>query len=277
MLDTEKRNDKTTHIDRMSVGEMLLVMQSENEYAVKAVETVIPQIEKAVSAIEVNMKKGGRLFYVGCGTSGRLGVLDASECPPTYGVSPDLVVGIIAGGDKCLRNASENAEDLGENGIEDIKKYKLTKEDSVVGISAAGGAEYVVKALEFANRAGCVTVSITCNRDTKMSRVAGYSIEALTGPEVVTGSTRMKAGTAQKLILNMMSTALMIRMGYVYENLMINLRPSNIKLRNRMVGIVCSVLGCGEEKAKDYLDRGGWVIKNAIELAERENSENNRA
>lgn len=265
MRRTEQRNPNTMHLDKMSTAEMLWAMQNENKNAVESVGAAVNQIEQVVDAIYSKMKQGGRLFYVGCGTSGRLGVLDASELPPTFGVDSNLAVGIIAGGDRSLRYASEAAEDSYERGMEDIKAYNLTEKDSIVGISAAGGAAYVISALEYANSLGCVTVAMVCNPDTKLSKVAKYTIETDTGAEVVTGSTRMKAGTAQKLVLNMISTSLMVKLGYVYENLMINLRPTNIKLRQRMIQIVCDVLHCSVEEAVKRLDENDWVIRKAIE------------
>ena len=270
MLGTEKRNPKTMHIDTMSTAEMVKVMQEENYVAVDALNNALPDIERAVEAIYPRMQKGGRLFYIGCGTSGRLGVLDASECPPTYGVSPELVVGIIAGGDRCLRLPSENAEDLGETGVQDLAKHNITEYDSVVGISAAGGAQYVIEALKYAKSKGCVTVGMCNNEGSLLSKTADITITALTGAEVITGSTRMKAGTSQKLILNMLSTALMIKLGYVYENLMINLRPVNVKLVDRTTRIVMDVLSCDKDTAVKYLDQANWVIKDAIKIAKGE-------
>lgn len=266
MRETETRNERSRHIDEMSIGEMLDVMQEENLNAVRAVEAAIPSVERAICAIEPQMRAGGRLFYVGCGTSGRLGVLDASECPPTFGVSSELVVGVIAGGDASLRSASEGAEDDYESGVRAIRDHALCAKDCVVGISAAGGAEFVIGALEYANSIGCVTVAVTNNPDTELERVARVSIVARTGAEVVTGSTRMKAGSAQKMILNMISTSLMIKLGYVYENLMINLRPSNKKLRERVKRIVCELGACDAGAAETALDRSDWRIREAVDL-----------
>jgi N-acetylmuramic acid 6-phosphate etherase len=210
------------------------------------------------------MRRGGRLFYMGCGTSGRLGVLDASECPPTYGVEHGLVVGIIAGGDKSLRQASEASEDSAENGKADLSAHNVCDKDVVIGISAAGGAAYVMGALEYANSLGAYTVSISNNPDTPLEKIAKASIVADTGAEVVTGSTRMKSGTATKLVLNMLTTGVMIKTGKVYENLMINLRPTNIKLKDRMIRIVCDILECGREEAEARLEANAWVIRDAI-------------
>lgn len=267
MLKTEMRNPKTMNIDKMSTLEKLQIISDENFNAVRAVEAELPHIATAVEAITAAFKNGGRLFYIGAGTSGRLGVLDASECPPTFGVDHSMVTGIIAGGDRALRKASENAEDDPEAGKKDLLAQGISGKDVVVGISAAGGARYVLNALEFAKELGCITVGISSNAGSPLDILADISICTDTGPEVITGSTRMKAGTAQKLVLNMLSTAAMINCGYVYENMMINLRPTNIKLKKRMVGIVCEILKCGEDKAEALLEAGNWSIPKAVELA----------
>jgi len=258
MLKTEMRNPKTMNIDRATTAEMLRLIQDENYNAVKSIENAMPAIEKACDEISARMKKGGRLIYMGAGTSGRLGVLDASECPPTFGVSYDNVIGIIAGGDKALRRASEGAEDSGEAGIEDLKNINLCGNDVVVGISAAGGAQYVVQALLYAKSIGCITVGVTSNADTLLDKTADISIVTDTGAEVITGSTRMKAGTAQKLVLNMLSTGAMIKTGKVYENLMINLSAKNDKLMKRMIRIVSDVKGVSETEAEMLLEKSGW-------------------
>ncbi len=264
MIKTEQRNQSSMHIDRMSTAEMLRVMQEENRNAVRAVETELDAIGIAIDEISDRMKKGGRLFYIGCGTSGRLGVLDASECPPTYGVSPDLVIGIIAGGDRALRNAVENAEDSAEKGREDLAVYNIGKTDSIIGISAAGGAGYVLSALRYAKEMGALTVALTCNANCPLEKIAQIAIHPDTGAEVITGSTRMKAGTAHKMILNMISTAVMVKQGYVYENMMINLRPTNVKLRARMIRIVEEITGVCPELAEELLEQNGFVISRAV-------------
>ena len=246
---------------------MMRVMQEANKRAAEALDTELENIGAAVDGISERMKKGGRLFYLGCGTSGRLGVLDASECPPTYGVPKDLVIGIIAGGDHALRNAIEGAEDNAELGREDILKHNITELDSVVGISVAGGARYVVGALEAAKAVGAFTVAITSNEGSPIEQIADVGIHPDTGAEVITGSTRMKAGTAHKMILNMISTAVMVRQGHVYENLMINLHPSNVKLEDRMVRIVSDILNVGYDEAKKRLCENDFVIRKAIENA----------
>lgn len=264
MLNTEKRNPKTIHIDKMSPLEIARVIQEENYNAVRAIDSEVERIGNVIDEVSKRMADGGRLFYVGCGTSGRLGVLDASECPPTFGVTDDVVIGIIAGGDGALRKAAEGAEDNADMGRRDLAAYEITEIDSVIGISVAGGAAYVAGALEFANEKEAFTVALTCNAGSKIEKIADVSIHPDTGAEVITGSSRMKAGSAHKMILNMISTGVMVRMGYVYENLMINLRPSNVKLEARMVRIVNDIVGCGEQKARELLNQNGWVIKNAI-------------
>jgi N-acetylmuramic acid 6-phosphate etherase len=215
------------------------------------------------------VKNGGRLIYMGAGTSGRLGVLDASECPPTFGVSDDVVIGIIAGGDSALRKASEGAEDDKNAGENDLKKINLTDKDVVIGISAAGGARYVINALLYAKSIGCKTIGITSNENSLLDRTSDISIVTDTGAEVVTGSTRMKAGTAQKLVLNMLSTCAMIKTGKVYENLMINLKPTNEKLTGRMIRIVSEIKGISEEQAKKLLDNNEWNIRKAVSMEEK--------
>lgn len=269
MIKTEARNPKTMHIDKMTAGEIVAVIQKENKNAVDAIDTELPAIAKAIEEIARRMAEGGRLFYTGCGTSGRLGVLDASECPPTFGVAHDLVVGIIAGGDTALRFAVEGAEDDAEAGKADLLARKLTKKDSVVGISAAGGAAYVVGALSFAKEVGAFTVALSCNEGCQIERIADVGIHTDTGAEAVTGSTRMKAGSAHKMVLNMISTGVMIRLGHVYENMMINLRPSNIKLKRRMKDIVAQIVGCDEEYADTLLSQNEWNIRKAVAAAER--------
>lgn len=264
MLRTEMRNPKTMHIDQMSSLEIASVMNEENAIAVEAVGAELASVAKAIDVITDAFLAGGRLIYVGAGTSGRLGVLDASECPPTFGVSPDLVVGIIAGGVPALTRSSENMEDNPHAGVDELKKLSLNEKDIVVGISAAGGAAYVLRALEYAASLGCTTVGITSNKGSALDRQASISICTDTGPEVVTGSTRLKAGTAQKLVLNMLSTGAMIRSGYVYENLMINLSPTNEKLRLRVIRIVCELTGLSAEDSEKLLEENGWVIKNAL-------------
>lgn len=264
MLKTEMRNPHSTHISAMSTEDMVALMQKENLNAVHAIDTELGSIAKAIDAISERMQRGGRLFYIGCGTSGRLGVLDASECPPTFGVSPDLVVGIIAGGDGALRRAVEGAEDDENAGRRDLTAQGLTELDSVVGISVAGGAAYVRGALSAAKEQGALTIALTCNADSPIERMSDIVIHPDTGAEIVTGSTRMKAGSAHKMILNMISTGVMIRQGHVYENLMINLRPSNVKLRDRMIRIVSDITGETYEASERLLNENDFVIRRAI-------------
>lgn len=264
MLNTEKRNQHTTHIDRMATAEMMRVIQNENVNAALAVESELSAIAAAVDAISLRMAKGGRLFYVGCGTSGRLGVLDASECPPTYGVSYDTVIGIMAGGEAALSRAGEADEDSYEDGCRDLSAYDITENDSVIGISVSGGAAYVIGALETAKKAGALTVALSCNAGCKIEEISDIGIHPDTGAEVVTGSTRMKAGTAHKMILNMISTAVMIKQGHVYENLMVNLEPSNLKLRDRMIRITQDITGLGYDESERLLENNDFSIRKAI-------------
>ena len=265
ILKTEMRNPNTTYIDRMTTAEMLDAIQKENENAVHSVRGALKEIEIACDIIAEKLSVGGRLIYVGAGTSGRLGVLDAAECPPTFGVSKDMVIGIIAGGEKCMFQAAESEEDNFESGVKDLKDKHLTKDDVVVGISAAGNAQYVIGAISYANDLGCETIGITSNEDTLITQHAKTVIVSDTGAEVITGSTRMKAGTAQKLILNMLSTVTMIKLGNVYENMMINLRPTNEKLTRRMVRIVTEITGVSEEEAKNLLEESEWNIRTAVQ------------
>lgn len=269
MLKTEERNTATMHIDQMSSVEMLALIQNENRRAVDAIDAEIEHIVPAVDGIVARMRRGGRLFYVGCGTSGRLGVLDASECPPTFGVSHDLVVGIIAGGDGALRRAAEGAEDSDTDGARDLSTYSLTELDSVVGISVAGGASYVLGALRYAKEMGAFCVALSCNKGCPIEEIADVGIHPDTGAEVIAGSTRMKAGSAHKMILNMISTSVMIQLGHVYENLMINLRPTNRKLRARMIRIVSDVCGVTEARAEALLEENGFEIRRAVEAEKK--------
>lgn len=265
ILKTEMRNPNTKNIDRMSTSQMLECIQRENENAVLSVRQALDKIEIACDVIAEKLSKDGRLIYVGAGTSGRLGVLDASECPPTFGVPRSMVVGIIAGGEKCMFQAAEGEEDNYKSGIKDLKDKQLTKNDVVVGISAAGNAQYVIGALDYAKELGCETIGITSNEDTLITKSAKISIITDTGAEVITGSTRMKAGTAQKIILNMLSTVAMIKLGNVYENMMINLRPTNDKLTLRMIRIVTEIISVSEEEAKKLLEESNWNIRSAVE------------
>ena len=264
MLKTEMRNPKTMHLDRMTTAEMLRVIQEENFNAVKAVDGCLDAVARAVDAVTDAMRKGGRLVYVGAGTSGRLGVLDASEACPTFGVPEGTILGVMAGGLEALSRAGEPEEDSAAFGERDIKAAGLSAADCVVGISAAGGAEYVLGAAGYAKSIGCTTIGLTCNEDSPLARLAGIAIVTDTGAEVVTGSTRMKAGTAHKLVLNMLSTCAMVHLGNVYENMMVNLKPSNAKLRERMVGIVADIRNVGRDEARSLLEKAGWSIKGTL-------------
>lgn len=270
MYKTEMRNQNTTNIDKETTAGMLHLIQEENYNAVKAIEPAIPSIEKACDMITARMKKGGRLIYMGAGTSGRLGIVDASECPPTYGVSSELVSGIIAGGIERMISAGESAEDDGELGISDLSKKQLTPDDTVLGISVAGDAAYVADALAYARSHGCLTIGLTCNKESRLDTETDISILTDTGAEVITGSTRMKAGSAHKMVLNMISTSVMIKLGHVYENMMINLKPLNIKLKNRMVSIVCEILKCDTVKATEFLNKHNWSIQAVVDNEKRE-------
>ncbi|MBQ8310359.1 MAG: N-acetylmuramic acid 6-phosphate etherase [Clostridia bacterium] len=265
MSETEMRNPNTMHIDRADSAEILRLIQEENKNAVLAIEAAMPAIEAACDRIVERMRRGGRLIYIGAGTSGRLGVIDAAECPPTYGVSPELVSGIIAGGYDRMVSAGESAEDRGEEGIRDLSQKNLTENDTVLGISVAGNAAYVADALLYAKKCGCLTVGLSCNAGCRLDRESDISIVTRTGAEVVTGSTRMKAGSAHKMVLNMISTCVMIRLGHVYENMMINLRPSNIKLRRRVISIVCEIFSCDEMRAVELMEKYAWSIKDCVE------------
>ena len=263
MKKTEMRNEKTMCLDKMSALEIVRAMNEEDKTVAYAVEKALPQIAKAVDGIVDSFERGGRLLYIGAGTSGRLGVLDASECPPTYGVPSDVVVGIIAGGYKTLTSAAENAEDNGVNGKSDLQNANVTERDTVVGISVAGDAEYVCSALSYAKEVGAKTVALTCNEDAKIAILADIAICTDTGADTVTGSTRLKAGTAHKMVLNMLSTASMVRTGKVIENLMINLLPTNIKLRDRCIRIVCELTDLSYDEAAVKVD-SGLLIKEIV-------------
>ncbi|MBQ4159546.1 MAG: N-acetylmuramic acid 6-phosphate etherase [Clostridia bacterium] len=266
MIRTEQRNVNTMNLDKMSALEIAKTMNQENAASVAALEPVLPQVAQAIDIIADAFGKGGRMFYIGAGTSGRLAVQDAAECPPTFGVSQEQVMGICAGGMKALVNASENIEDDPEGGVIELKDRNLRACDVVVGISASGGAAYVCNALAYAKSLGCATVGITSNPGSKLDQMSDIAISPDTGAEVLTGSTRLKAGNAQKMILNMLSTGAMVRSGYVYENLMINLKPSNIKLRGRVIRIVREITGYDESRAVELLEQGNWVIRDALRI-----------
>ena len=248
-------------LEKMSVGELLMHINQEDALVAEVVRGAIPQIQAFVEAIEPRMKQGGRLFYVGAGTSGRLGVLDASELPPTFGVPEDIVIGLIAGGDRALRHAVEKAEDFPEKGWQDLQAFSPTKEDSVLGIAASGTTPYVVGAVRDARKNGLLTGCITSNPDTPLAAASEYPIETIVGPEFVTGSSRMKSGTAQKMVLNMISTSLMIRMGRVKGNRMVKMQLTNAKLVKRGTRMIQESLGLSYEEAKERLLETGSVDK----------------
>jgi len=254
-ITTEQRNKLTKNLDVSSTTEILKMFNDEDKYVPLAVEKVIDQIALTVDEVTRRLADGGRLFYIGAGTSGRLGVLDASECVPTFGVAEDMVIGIIAGGDRALRIAVEGAEDDEVAGANDLKAYDFSAKDFVVGLTASGRTPYVIAAMKYAKSVGAKTAGITTSYNAPLSKVVDYPIEAVTGAEPLTGSTRMKSGTAQKLILNMISTATMVKLGKVYENLMIDIQMSNDKLVSRAVGIVVEVTGVDHDVAKIYIEK----------------------
>ena len=260
---TTEQSSKYNHLEKMSISEIVTNINSEDKSIPLAIEKVIPEIENLIQKVVIKLKNGGRLFYIGAGTSGRLGILDASECPPTFGVSHKLVIGIIAGGDKAIRKAVENAEDSKTQGWIDLKNYKVSSKDFVIGIAASGSTPYVIGALEKCNYKKIETGCITCNIGSPLANTAKYPVVVKVGPEFVTGSSRMKAGTAQKLILNMISTATMIQLGKVKGNKMVDMKLSNIKLVNRGTKMVMSELKISEVQANKLLLKHKSV-RNAI-------------
>ncbi len=258
-LKTEQINPDTKNIDKLSTLDMLRAINDEDKRVAVAVEAELPSIAKAVDIIAAAIERGGHLIYIGAGTSGRLGVVDASECPPTYGVDPTLVRGIIAGGNAAMFRSSEGMEDREELGVGAIDNDGITSADVVVAISASGGAPFCIGALKRARQLGAATISLSCNPDAVMNTFSDVSISPYVGPEVIQGSTRMKAGTAQKLVLNMLSTGAMVKTGKVYGNLMINVAPTNDKLRRRAIGIIVEISSCTAEKAAELLDKHGSI------------------
>lgn len=264
---TESINPNTVNVDEKEVEEILRLINEEDKKVPFAVEKEIPNIARLVEEILKRIDIGGRVFYVGAGTSGRIGVLDASEIPPTFGEDPNLFQGIIAGGDTALRLSIEGAEDDYEQGKKDLEEKKLRKEDVVIGIAASGRTPYVMGALEYAKSIGAFTASIVCNKNTPMEKISDLTITLIVGPEVITGSTRMKSGTAQKLVLNMISTTVMIKRGKVYGNLMVDVQIKNIKLRERAIKIIKTICGLSYEEAEEYLKRAKENTKIAIIMA----------
>jgi len=264
---TERMNPASSHIDALPTAEVLAVINQEDQKVAVAVATQIPRIAEAVDGIYMRVRAGGRLFYIGAGTSGRLGVLDAAECPPTFQVPPELVQGIIAGGEAALARATEASEDDSHAGRRDLGERGLTGNDALVGIAASGRTPYVLGAVEAANELGALTIGISCTPDSPLARCARIAITPLVGPEVIAGSTRMKAGTATKLVLNMMSTAVMIRLGYVLGNLMVNVQPRNAKLRDRATRIIASSAALSYQRAGELLLEAGESVAVAIVMA----------
>src|SRR4051812_48132733 len=254
---TEQQNPASATIDSVPTEEMLRIINEEDRKVAEAVAREIPSIARAVEAVVAAMERGGRLFYIGAGTSGRLGVLDASECPPTFSVPPDGVQGIIAGGERALSRATETTEDDPAIGARDLLARGFTAGDVLVGIAASGRTPYVLGAIGEAKRLGAVTIGISCTPQSELSSAVDIGIEALAGPEIVAGSTRMKAGTATKLILNMLTTGVFIRRGYVFRNLMVNVQPKNAKLRDRARRIVAAAAAVSEDRAAELLSASG--------------------
>lgn len=261
---TEMRNAKTMALDEMTPLEIITIMNHEDEGVAKVVKRALPEVAKVIEWTTKSLQTGGRIVYIGAGTSGRLGILDASECPPTFGVSYDCVVGIIAGGKEAFIKAAEGAEDNPGFGRDDLIHIHLTSKDTVIGIAASGRTPYVLGAMAYAKETGCRTVAIVCNENMEMSRAADIGIELLTGPEILTGSTRLKAGTAEKMVLNMISTASMVGIGKVYENLMVDVQQTNEKLVCRAENIVMEAVNCSREDAKEALREADGDAKLAI-------------
>ncbi len=281
---TEQENPRTSEIDRLPTLEAIRLINDEDKTVAPAIEKVLPEIAASVDRIVERLKNGGRLFYVGSGTSGRLGVLDASEIPPTFGVSYDLIQGVIAGGYDALYKATESSEDDKEAGAEDLKKRGVTEKDAVIGIAASGRTPYTIGAVEYAKTLGCFAACVSCVPDSPITEAAEISIVPMVGAEAIAGSSRMKAGTAQKMILNMISTATMIRLGYVKGNRMTNVKSSNAKLKERSLRILMAETDLNERAARDLMSAAGEDLRVAIvmhksnasrEIAERELVENN--
>lgn len=263
-LTTEKRNESTMKLDQLSTKEVLQLMNKEDRTVPDAVEAALPQIEAAVKQVISTFQAGGRLIYTGAGTSGRLGILDAVECPPTFSTPDDMVQGLLAGGMSAFRKAKEGAEDNPELGARELEEIGLSAKDTVIGIAASGRTPYVIGALDYAAAVGAATVSIACNKNAAISKHAKISIEIETGPEILTGSTRLKAGTAQKLVLNMISTASMVGVGKVYKNLMVDVKPTNDKLQERAKRIIMEATGANYDAAEKIFDLADGQVKTAI-------------
>lgn len=263
-LITEQRNPNSINVDSLSALEIVQLMNDEDKQVPLAIEKCLPQIAQAVECIVAAFQQGGRLVYIGAGTSGRLGVLDASECPPTFGVSPEMVKGIIAGGERALRHPIEGAEDSKAQAVVDLQTIQFSSKDVLVGIAASGRTPYVIGALEYAKSLGSVTVSIASNPNSAMANIVDIAIDTVVGPEVLTGSSRLKSGTAQKLVLNMLTTASMILMGKCYQNLMVDVQASNEKLKARAIRIVMQATDCDKALAEETLKQSDQNAKLAI-------------
>lgn len=263
-LTTERRNPASAHIDSCTTLEMVTIMQQEDSKIASAIEKILPEIARAIDATSRRLENGGRLFYLGAGTSGRLGILDASECPPTYGTDPELVQGLIAGGIPAIFRAQEGAEDNPGLAVHDLKEHGFSAKDVLVGIAASGRTPYVIGGLKYARELGALTIALACSEHAEIAALADIALTPVTGPEVVTGSTRMKAGTAQKLVLNMLSTGTMIKLGKVYGNLMVDVKASNKKLEERAIRIVMEGSGCKRTEAEKALKGADGHAKLAI-------------
>jgi N-acetylmuramic acid 6-phosphate etherase len=264
LLTTESRNQETMQIDTAEALDILRIMNEQDQLVALAVKEVLPEVEAAVQFVFESFKNGGRLIYLGAGTSGRLGVLDAVECPPTFSTEPEMVVGLMAGGEGAFLKAVEGAEDDPELGLNDLKQLELTENDTVIGIAASGRTPYVIGALRYARSIGAKTVALSCNKNAPISKEADQAIEVIVGPEVLTGSTRLKSGTAHKMILNMISTSSMILLGKAYENLMVDVKVSNLKLKERAIGIIRKITGVSYEVALETLEKSDLQVKTAI-------------
>ncbi|HAQ08852.1 MAG TPA: N-acetylmuramic acid 6-phosphate etherase [Bacillus bacterium] len=263
-LNTEQQNPKTLNIDLMTTEDIITVINQEDTLVPNVIARQVPVIAEVVDRIIAAFKQGGRLIYVGAGTSGRLGIIDASECPPTFGTDPGLIVGVIAGGKEAMTEAIEGVEDDTQQGKADMEDISVSANDIVIGIAASGRTPYTIGALENAKQLGALTVSIVCSKDSEMEKISDYTIAAVVGPEVITGSTRMKAGTAQKLILNMLTTASMVKMGKVYGNLMVDVQMTNEKLHSRAANIVKMATGASDEEARAAIKEQNYHTKAAI-------------
>lgn len=266
-LVSETRNPQTMDLDALSTPELVKRFNEQDTLVAKAVKATLPDVARAVDAAAAALKSGGRIIYMGAGTSGRLGVLDASECPPTFGVPHDLVVGLIAGGPGALLKAVEGAEDSQQAGEDDLVALNLQEQDLVVGLAASGRTPYVIGGLRYARQSGCITVAVSCNPDSPIAREADIAISPVVGPEALTGSTRLKSGTAQKMVLNMISTGAMVKFGKVYQNLMVDMKATNVKLVDRACRMVVEATGIGREEAETLLKQTDFEVKPAILMA----------